>query len=76
MNVVTKQATRCFAFFAVTHCSLFEWISIQMETPPIPVLDREALRIAELKNANVLVADMYVIMLPKLTPRGPEALSL
>ena len=47
-----------------------------METPPIPVLDREALRIAELKNANVLAADMYVIMLPKLTPRGPEALFL
>ena len=76
MNVVTKRGTRCFVFFVVTHCSLFEWISIQMERVPIPVLDREAVLIAELKNANVLVGDMYVTMLPKLTPRGPEALSL
>ena len=56
-------------------------LSIRVDIHPdgdeaIPVLDREALRIAELKNANVLVGDMYVTMLPKLTPQGPEALSL
>jgi hypothetical protein len=76
MNAVTRRATRCFVFFVATHCSPFELISIQMGRRLIPELDREALLIAGLKNANVLAGDMYVTMLPKLTPRGPEAQSL
>jgi hypothetical protein len=75
MSVATKRVMRCCAFFVVTHCFLSEWMPIQMETMLIPHLDREAPLIAAPRNANVLVADMSVTMLPRLTQRGPEALS-
>lgn len=75
MSIATKRVMRCFVFFVATHCFLSELMPIHMATLAIPRLDREAPLIAAPRNANALVADMSATMLPKLTQRGPEALS-